>query len=68
MVGEFLTVLAGFFTFYNDVKAFIQFRQQYTDEQWATEGSVVTKAINGATTDDERRALVRKLADHLSGI
>lgn len=66
MLAEFLTVLAGFFRFYSDVKSFIQFRQQYTDTQWENEGQELTKAIKGATTDDERRALVRRLADHNS--
>ena len=64
---EVIQVLLGVFRFYDDVKAFLQMRQVYTDEQWAAEGNVITKAIKGAPTDAERRALVKRLADHLTG-
>ena len=64
MFTEVLTVLSGVFTFYADVKTFLEFRRKYNNEQWQAEVSVLTKAIKGATTDDQRRELVRRLSGH----
>ncbi len=65
-MGAFLTVLAGFFKFYDDVKLFIEFRKQYSDEKWIAEGKDLTKAIQGAKTDEERKELVQRLSRHSS--
>jgi hypothetical protein len=64
MFTEILTVLVGVFKFWDDVKAFIAFRQRYTTTEWENEGSTLTKAIQGATTDEERAKLIKALSSH----
>lgn len=59
-----ISVLLSVFKFWEDVKTFLAFRQQYTQQEWENEGQELTKAIKGATTDDERRALVKRIAAH----
>lgn len=63
---EVVQVLLAVFRFYDDVKAFLALRKSYDDDQWFAEGAALTKAIKGCKSDEERRALVRRLADHQS--
>ena len=66
--GAIITVLVGVFKFFDDVRAFLAFRQGISDAQWAVDGRQLTDAIKGATTDAQRAELVRKLASHASNV
>lgn len=62
---EILYVLASVFHFWDDVKNFLKLREQYSDDQWKNEGQILTKAIKGAATDEERKALLQRLSNHI---
>lgn len=65
-IGAFFTTLAGIFKLWDDVKAFLEMRQSVSDDEWNANGALIIKAMKGAKTDDERRAALRRLADHAS--
>lgn len=65
MFGELVSVFLGVLKFYGDIKEFLKVRKQFSQEEWTKTGAKILSGIKNATTDDQRLALAKQLADHL---
>lgn len=61
----FFSFFKGLLDLINTVVVAYKAHQKAKQEGWLEDGKEIAKAINGAETDEERRALAKKLADQL---
>jgi len=61
-----LRILLGIFSLVGIVSQAITLRRKAKREGWEADGKIVFDAISGAKTDEERKALVKSLSDHVS--
>jgi hypothetical protein len=63
-MANVLSALAALLEIINLLKGVVLLYRDAKREGWLEEGRELAKAINGAKTNDERKELVRKLADY----
>ena len=63
-MANLLSALAALLEIINLLKGVVLLYRDAKREGWLEEGRELAKAINGAKTNDERKELVRRLADY----
>ncbi len=64
-MGTILSILKFISDLWTVLSQAVKMWQASKREEWIQDGQKITKAISEAKTDDERRALVRRLADSI---